>query len=230
MWDNPLMPERWTKERRVEHTRTLLLDAAEDTFARKGLTGAALEDIADAAGYTRGAIYAHFGTKEELFLAVIDRRRDRFLDGFREVIGTFRRLDDLDVDKLAARWHEIGSDPFHAALNYELTLLLLRNPAAERRLTEQRREIVRAVQEFIDKELARMGAGSTMSTESMARLILAVNDSVTLTSHLDGVDLFRPYLQLIISGLVPAGSTEVMAAIVVPQSEDPHSSDSPRNE
>ncbi len=62
------MAERWTKERRIEHTRQILLDAAEEVFARKGLTGAALEEIADAAGFTRGIIYSQFGAKEKLFL------------------------------------------------------------------------------------------------------------------------------------------------------------------
>src|SRR5699024_4799544 len=116
MWEDRQVAERWTKERRVEHTRNLLLDAAEEIFARKGLTGAALEDIADAAGYTRGAIYSHFGAKEELFLAVVDRQRQRFLDGFTEIIQSFRRLGDLDVDELADRWREAGSDPHRAAL------------------------------------------------------------------------------------------------------------------
>jgi AcrR family transcriptional regulator len=76
------VPQRWTRERRLEQTRNMLLDAAEELFARKGLLGAALDEIADAAGYTRGAIYSHFGAKEELFLAVIERQRQRFLDGF----------------------------------------------------------------------------------------------------------------------------------------------------
>ena len=60
------MAQRWTRERRPEHTRTMLLDAAEELFARKGFSATALEEIAEAAGYTRGAIYAHFGGKEEL--------------------------------------------------------------------------------------------------------------------------------------------------------------------
>ncbi|MGB3283855.1 TetR family transcriptional regulator, partial [Mycolicibacter algericus] len=71
------MAERWTMQRRLEHTRNLLLDAAEQVFARRGFDGAALEDIADAAGYTRGAIYSHFGSKAELFLAVIERQRQQ---------------------------------------------------------------------------------------------------------------------------------------------------------
>lgn len=62
-WEDRSVAERWTKERRTEHTRQVLLDAAEEVFARKGLTGAALEEIADAAGFTRGAIYSQFGAR-----------------------------------------------------------------------------------------------------------------------------------------------------------------------
>ncbi|PRC45838.1 TetR family transcriptional regulator, partial [Mycobacterium sp. ITM-2017-0098] len=103
------MAERWTKERRTEHTRQILLDAAEEVFARKGLTGAALEEIADAAGFTRGAIYSQFGAKEKLFLAVVDRQRQRFLDGFAEVMMSFHRLSDVDIDELAERWRQLSS-------------------------------------------------------------------------------------------------------------------------
>ncbi len=196
------MPERWTRERRLEHTRNLLLDAAEDVFARKGLSGAALEDIADVAGYTRGAIYSHFGAKEELFLAVVNRQRQRFLDGFNDIIQSFARLDELSIDELADRWREVGSDPNRAALNYELTLYLLRNSEARKRLDEQRRETVRSLAEFISKNIARLGATTTMPAETLAELILAVNDGVTLGSHLGDADLYRPYLRLIVSSIV----------------------------
>jgi AcrR family transcriptional regulator len=196
--------ERWTRERRLEHTRGLLLDAAEEIFARKGLSGAALEDIADAAGYTRGAIYSHFGAKEELFLAVTDRQRQRFLDGFIETIQSFRRLSDINIDELADRWGEASSDPNRAALNYELTLYLLRNPEARDRLATQRMETIHSLAEFIAKHVARLGASLTMPADTLARVILAVNDGVTLGSQLDGVNLYRPYLQLVVSTVAPA--------------------------
>ncbi|OBH99029.1 TetR/AcrR family transcriptional regulator [Mycobacterium sp. E2733] len=199
------MAERWTRERRLEHTRGLLLDAAEEVFARKGLSGAALEDIAEAAGYTRGAIYSHFGAKEELFLAVTDRQRQRFLDGFTEVIQSFHRLGDIDIDELADRWSQASGDPHRAALNYELTLFLLRSPEARDRLAAQRMETIRSLAEFIAKNIARLGASLTMPANDLARVILAVNDGVTLGSQLDGVNLYRPYLQLVVSAVVPAG-------------------------
>ncbi|OBB70132.1 MULTISPECIES: TetR/AcrR family transcriptional regulator [unclassified Mycobacterium] len=201
------MAERWTRERRLEHTRGLLLDAAEEIFARKGLSGAALEDIADAAGYTRGAIYSHFGAKEELFLAVTDRQRQRFLDGFTEVIQSFHRLGDIDIDELAERWSQASNDPNRAALNYELTLFLLRSPEARDRLAAQRLETVRSLADFIAKNVARLGASLTMPADALARVILAVNDGVTLGSQLDGVNLYRPYLQLVVSAVVPAGDS-----------------------
>ena len=87
LWQNRDMVERWTRERRLEHTRSLLLDAAEEVFAEKGFMAASLDDIAHAAGYTKGAIYKHFATKEDLFLAVSDRYWRRYFDNFAEVMA-----------------------------------------------------------------------------------------------------------------------------------------------
>lgn len=195
------MVERWTKERRAEHTRQILLDAAEEVFARKGLTGAALEEIADAAGFTRGAIYSQFGAKEKLFLAVVDRQRQRFLDGFAEVMMSFHRLSDVDIDELAERWRQLSSGTDRAALGYELTLFLLRNPEARERVAAQRLETIRALGEFISKDVARIGGSLTIEAETLARVVIAANDGITLNSHLDGEDLYRPYLQLVMSSI-----------------------------
>jgi TetR/AcrR family acrAB operon transcriptional repressor len=60
-----------TKEE-AEQTKRDLLNAALAVFSRKGYAAARLSDIAQAAGVTRGAIYHHFGGKEELFIALLD--------------------------------------------------------------------------------------------------------------------------------------------------------------
>jgi AcrR family transcriptional regulator len=57
--------------RRVQ-TRGLLLDAASRVFARRGYHGATLDEIASDAGFTKGALYYNFASKEELFLALLD--------------------------------------------------------------------------------------------------------------------------------------------------------------
>src|SRR5436309_8046773 len=68
--------ERWTPERRRELTRTALVDAAAEVFARRGFHDASLDEIAETAGFTRGAIYKNFGIKEELFYAVGERQNE----------------------------------------------------------------------------------------------------------------------------------------------------------
>ncbi|MCP5055510.1 MAG: TetR/AcrR family transcriptional regulator [bacterium] len=55
-----------------EQTRLAILEAAEQVFAERGFAGASLRDLADAAGVTRSLIHHHFGSKEDLWLAVAD--------------------------------------------------------------------------------------------------------------------------------------------------------------
>ncbi|MFP5380534.1 MAG: TetR family transcriptional regulator, partial [Vicinamibacteria bacterium] len=70
----PVVPvEKLTPERRRQQTRDVLIEAATEVFARRGFEGAALEEIAETAGFTRGAIYKNFAGKEDLFFAVTDR-------------------------------------------------------------------------------------------------------------------------------------------------------------
>src|SRR2546425_811623 len=58
--------------RRTE-TRRRLVDAAIDAVAKKGFHGATVDDIAERAGFSVGAIYSNFGSKDDLFLAVLDK-------------------------------------------------------------------------------------------------------------------------------------------------------------
>lgn len=205
------MAERWTKQRRLEHTRSVLLDAAEEVFARKGFEGAALEDIAEVGGYTRGAIYSHFGSKAELFLAVVERQRQQFLDGFADVIAHFHSLEDLDADELGDRWRDLVSaeGPDRAVLGSEYTLFLLRNPDARDRVAAQREETVHALADYISTGAARLGGHLSLPALELARVILAANDGVTLNSLLDGQAVYRPFLRM------------VLANIVVPKDDNP---------
>src|SRR5215218_5077290 len=81
-------PERLTRKQRQEHTRTCLLDAAGRVFARRGLTQASVDEVAADAGFTKGAVYANFGSKEELFLAMLDVRFAHRLDEMDRALST----------------------------------------------------------------------------------------------------------------------------------------------
>ena len=78
--------DRLTPERRRQLTREALVAAAAEVFTAKGFHAASLDEIADAAGFTRGAIYSNFGSKEELLFAVYDRLDDMTLAGMADAI------------------------------------------------------------------------------------------------------------------------------------------------
>jgi AcrR family transcriptional regulator len=192
------MVERWTRERRLEHTRALLIDAAEDVFAEKGFTAATLDDIARAAGYTKGAIYKHFTTKEELFLAVSDRYWRRYFDNFADVMSSASRVGTHELDEIAERWRQLSVDrgAEHAALGLEFTLYLLRNPDARERVAAKRAEVVDQLAEFIVDGMRRLGATLLIPPITFAQALVATSDSVVLGSQLDDVNLFRPVVEM----------------------------------
>ena len=67
-------PKRLTRKEKQAETRTRLLDAAERVFLRRGLQGSSVEEITAEAGFTRGAFYSNFKSKDELFVELLQDR------------------------------------------------------------------------------------------------------------------------------------------------------------
>jgi AcrR family transcriptional regulator len=74
---------RLTREEKREQTRERLLEAAERVFMRRGFQNSSVEEISAEAGYTRGAFYSNFSSKEELFIQLLHAR---VFDGYREIL------------------------------------------------------------------------------------------------------------------------------------------------
>jgi AcrR family transcriptional regulator len=97
-------------QERTEKTKRVLLKAARLMFARDGFEACRIEDIAAAAGHTRGAFYAHFETKEELFFALLQEEVEKHAARIRAVLegcGTveerFSALRDYYANCIADR-------------------------------------------------------------------------------------------------------------------------------
>jgi AcrR family transcriptional regulator len=77
----PRRPKRLSRKERQAETRRHLLDAAERVFLRRGLQGSSVEEIAAEAGYTRGAFYSNFRSKDQLFIELLHARvYDRYAE------------------------------------------------------------------------------------------------------------------------------------------------------
>ena len=81
-------PERLTREEKKARTRAQLIDAAAAVFARRGYVAASLDEVAEEAGLTKGAVYSNFDRKEDLFQAVIEERLNEPMKDIAEVIDT----------------------------------------------------------------------------------------------------------------------------------------------
>src|SRR5271166_129498 len=132
--------ERTKHQQRTDATRHALLDAAKRIFARDGFEAARIEDIAGATGHTRGAFYAHFNSKEDLFFALFEQQAGQRLRDLRSVMercigagGRLRALRKFYVGR--------ASDRQWVMLALEFKLFALRHPKLRARLARTHRRI-----------------------------------------------------------------------------------------
>src|SRR5438105_2776319 len=79
--------ERLTRKQKQAHTRACLMQSAASVFVRRGLQQASIDEVAEDAGFTKGAFYANFKSKEELFLAMLDERFAKRIEDIEAVIA-----------------------------------------------------------------------------------------------------------------------------------------------
>lgn len=118
---------------RTQETQARILDAAETIFSEQGFEKTQLEEVASRAGYTRGAIYAHYASKEDLFLALMEHRVFTKFTAVRQVIEV-----EPEVSKrpgIFKRWiaTQIG-DYSWGTLILEFKLYALRQPRSREKV------------------------------------------------------------------------------------------------
>jgi len=116
------------RREKVDRTRADLLDAAARVIAAQGYEGASVGDIAAEAGYTKGALYAHFGSKREVLMALARERLGiAMADPELDLPGI--GPDGVDVDVLAGWLRAVRDDP-RLLLSLEFLTFGIRDPDA----------------------------------------------------------------------------------------------------
>ena len=164
-----------TRERRRELTRTALIEAAADLFAMQGFNGTSLEEIAQAAGFTRGAIYKNFRSKEDILIAVVDWTVERQFAAYADALD--EAADSADADQVSAAadvWARLfRRDRELTLLTLELRLLALRNSDFRPRLAEWERHQFERAARFIEERMKVSGFSLTVSSADLAAVALA---------------------------------------------------------
>jgi AcrR family transcriptional regulator len=201
----PSTTARLTPDRRRQLTKDALLDAAAAVFSQRGFYGASLDEIAETAGFTRGAIYKNYGGKEDLFLALFDREIDRNLATVREAFAEENSIGSRDADRMAAIWLQVlGRDRDRFALHLEFQLFAIRNAEVRERYAAFQRKSRQTIAKFIEDQAVTAGITIAVPTVTLAALVDAASHGFQGSTYIDegDADLFASFLELLIPAVI----------------------------
>jgi AcrR family transcriptional regulator len=181
---------RLTQAEAKEQTRAKLLAAAARVFAQKGFAGATLEEIAEEAGYSTGAVYYNFSGKDQLFLELLKSGRSR------QATSRFKAVTHAFGEGPAA-----GEDPFDALSRFvvrvaeqdrELTplaaefwLYAFRNPEAMELIAAKFAEEDKGLEPVIAAAMDRYGAAQGISPTEMTMVTLMLFNGLVRRRRMD---------------------------------------------
>src|SRR5215210_1932894 len=122
------MKKRLTRAEKRERTYEELISAAERLFIEQGFHATSVDEIALEAGYTKGAVYSNFASKEDLFFAVYERRADRGVAEVERVLGENGPAAGLELLASDAARRRGGADDGWLAVFFEFWAHVVRRP------------------------------------------------------------------------------------------------------
>lgn len=181
-----------------------MLAAARSVFARRGLRGASLEEIADEAGVSRGAVYYNFAGKEQLFLALL-RERCRERAGQLERIAAETDEVRADLRRAATAFLEDAErDPDWTRLFVEFTALAAERPELRGELADELSACREAIADLLARSLRDRGITITLPTEQLAAAVSALTNGLALERLADPTlppQLLPRLIEAIVAGL-----------------------------
>ncbi|MFF7794858.1 TetR family transcriptional regulator [Streptomyces sp. NPDC007991] len=193
--------------RRRVRTRANLLDAAFSVFAAKGFGHVSIEEICEAAGYSRGAFYSNFSSLDELFFALYQERADLIAE---QVSGALA-LDGpgLDVPAAVDRVTDVLLlDRDWLLVKTDFLVHAARDPDVARSLLEHRARLRQAVADRLARARGHTALPAVLGdTDSAAHAVVAAYDGVTAQLLLDrDVEHARAWLKQLLTALLTDGS------------------------
>src|SRR5918995_3105737 len=197
-------PRRRTQAQRRAQTRASVLAAARSVFARRGLSGASLEEIATEAGGSRGAVYYNFDDKERLFLALL---RERCVERA-ELLNTLA-ADSVEVGaairRVANAFIEASErEPEWTRLFSEFTALAAERPQLRAELAEELTACRDAIATILERRLRDLGVTSKVPKNELAAVVSALANGLALERAADPTlprELLARSIELIVTGL-----------------------------
>src|SRR3954452_13226693 len=203
-------PVAWAhKQKRAKQTREDLIRGARAVFAKDGFEQARIEDIAARAGKTRGAFYANFEDKEDVFFAIFEedllRDQERAYPRLSAAATTEQRIDAVTENLLT-----LLRDRQRVLLNLEFKMYAIRHPHKQNRLAELHAQmLLRCCMAKIDNFVPELTELSVAEKRRRTAEITGILDGAALNRLFDPSSLdeeqLRRYLRLSVCEAMRSG-------------------------
>ncbi|MDA9411685.1 TetR/AcrR family transcriptional regulator [Bradyrhizobium sp. CCBAU 45384] len=168
-----------------DDTREALFEAAARVFEQDGIGGASIEAIAAEAGFTRGAFYSNFGSKDELIIAMIEDHVEQSIRRNMEILAQHDNLDDFIAALKAmdrSKQDPLGRSPL---LHMEMILFVARAEKRRPELAKRLRARRKLIADIVEATLKDSTKGETLNPPWMASVVLALEDGFRLHRLID---------------------------------------------
>ena len=198
------MPRQSRKEKQA-YTRSCLMQSAAKVFAARGLQHASIDEVAEDAGFTKGAFYANFKNKEELFLAMLDER-------FAEKIEQVERVmagEGTESEKARQAGEDftrmMTADPAWQRLFFEFSAYAMRNEDFREELVTRYRWLQERIAAALSAHAEEGEADAVVPVREVALMTCMMANGVALEKLLEGDavpdELFGTMLMIFFAGL-----------------------------
>jgi AcrR family transcriptional regulator len=176
-----------------ENTRARLLEAAAQVFAEVGLDGASVEAVCKRAGFTRGAFYSNFESKDELFLMLAASVSEVRVSGVRtrveELTAEGALVEGCDPIELVQQIMELGGDDrLGVMLLSEIRIRALRDAKFGEAYLAQESEMVSSIAQIIDDIVSVSALKLRLPAETAARMLMILWEGMTVRGAMAGQD------------------------------------------
>ena len=178
-------PPKPTRDEKKARTRRRLLDAAAEVFAHRGFAATSLDEVAEVAGFSKGAVYSNFAGKEDLFLSVLDEHVTRQMLDIRGDIDVTRSAGEqvmeagqrfMDLFQRERAWY---------LLSFEFLVYAARNPEFQVEFAARQRAQRAAVVAMLEENAAAMEIPMSLPPERMAVALEALANGIAFAKLAD---------------------------------------------
>ncbi len=179
------MSDRLSRKERQAHTRARLMRSAASVAAERGLERASLDAVAEHAGFTKGAVYANFSSKEDLFLAMLDARFGERLEDLDRILSSEEDPDTQARAAAAGFIAAIESEPEWERLFFEFAVHAARHEGFRVELVARYRPMRERIAELLAARAARLGIEPVLPPEQVATMTFAMANGIALERLLE---------------------------------------------